>query len=789
MMTVEDTYRDLFRRATGGGTPHPYQERLATAVELPSVLHVPTGAGKTLAVLTAWLHRRFHANEGTRERTPRRLVYVLPMRVLVEQVWRVVDDALDDLGLTAEEVGRHLLIGGQGRAADDWARHPERPAVLVGTVDMLVSRALNRGYAAGRSRWPVDFGLLNGDCLWVLDETQLMGVAAITAAQLDGLREKLGTHRPCHTMWMSATVDTGALGTIDRPDVGEVLTLAPDDLAGDLGRRLRARKVLERREGDIASIVAAEHTPGTLTLAVHNTVKAAVETHHRLRRRPPPGGPELLLLHSRFRPPDRRWRTDRLLAPVPPGGRVVTATQVVEAGVDISARLLVTEVAPWSSVVQRLGRCNRAGELEHGLVRWVEPKRAEPYADAELTAARAALLRHEGADVSPHAVSALRVDQPPPAAPAVLRRRDLLDLFDTAPDLSGGDLDVSRFVRDVEDVDCRVFWRSWEGDEPPPERGAAAPDELCPAPAGDLRRLLDAGRRGYAWDPLLDRWQRLRGVDVRPGRVVMLPASAGGYTSGTGWDPGSKEPVEVLTASDERPEANRADPDASIGRWIDLATHSRDVEAEAGAIVAAALDGSTPPEAAEAVRLAARGHDVGKALPRWQEALLAGVETEAERAERQATIWAKSARPVRTGQRSPRHELASALALLETGWLAGRLGEPWADLALFLVAAHHGKARLTIRPWPDDQDGHVLGLRDGDQLPAVELDGLSLPALELDLGTLRMGDGKRGGSWAGRMLRLRDDPAVGPFRMAHLEALLRAADWRASEREEQDGDG
>jgi len=41
-------------------------------------------------------------------------------------------------------------------------------------------------------------------------------------------------------------------------------------------------------------------------------------------------------------------------------------------------------------------------------------------------------------------------------------------------------------------------------------------------------------------------------------------------------------------------------------------------------------------------------------------------------------------------------------------------------------------------------------------------------------------DGKP--SWAERMLALRDDPSLGlgPFRLAFLEALLRAADMRAS---------
>src|SRR5262249_2328831 len=145
----------------------------------------------------------------------------------------------------------------------------------------------------------------------------------------------------------------------------------------------------------------------------------------------------LLLLHSRFRPPDRRRLTGLLLAPVPPGGRVVSATQVIEAGVDVSAPLLVPEGGPWSSLVQRLGRCTRRGELERGLVRWVEPVRPEPYEPADLEPARVALRDLEGEDLSPLALSALQVVQSPPPVPAVVRRRDLLDLFDTAPDLSG----------------------------------------------------------------------------------------------------------------------------------------------------------------------------------------------------------------------------------------------------------------------------------------------------------------------------------------------------------------
>jgi CRISPR-associated endonuclease/helicase Cas3 len=75
-----------------------------------------------------------------------------------------------------------------GQDADEWDLHPECPAILIGTQDMLLSRALNHGYGMSRYRWPMHFGLLNNDALWVSDETQLMGVGVETSAQLDGFR-------------------------------------------------------------------------------------------------------------------------------------------------------------------------------------------------------------------------------------------------------------------------------------------------------------------------------------------------------------------------------------------------------------------------------------------------------------------------------------------------------------------------------------------------------------------------------------------------------------------------
>ncbi|MGH8587833.1 MAG: DEAD/DEAH box helicase, partial [Gammaproteobacteria bacterium] len=184
-------FDDWFDRATGGRgrTPFPYQRALAECNALPELLEVPTGTGKTAAAILAWLWRR-----RTRPKeTPRRLVYCLPMRVLVEQTRGCAVRWLSNLGLlageatfagerleryrvdwsTADGVAVVTLMGGEAKR--DWREHPEQEQIIVGTQDMLLSRALNRGFAMPPQEWPVDFGLLNVDALWVLDEVQLMG--------------------------------------------------------------------------------------------------------------------------------------------------------------------------------------------------------------------------------------------------------------------------------------------------------------------------------------------------------------------------------------------------------------------------------------------------------------------------------------------------------------------------------------------------------------------------------------------------------------------------------------
>ncbi len=237
------TFDEFFEEATKS-PPYPYQCRVATAAELAELIRAPTGAGKTAAVILGWLWRRHFAKPEVQRATPRRLVYCLPMRVLVEQTVGEAKKWLDALGL---DTPIDVLMGGV--EVGDWSLHPERPAILIGTQDMLLSRALNRGYAASRFHWPVDFGHLNNDCLWVFDEPQLMGNGVATSAQLAGLRAALGTFGPCPSLWMSATLEPAWLDTVDFAGRrgGPPLELAEADYdpARPLHKRMTAEKTLQ----------------------------------------------------------------------------------------------------------------------------------------------------------------------------------------------------------------------------------------------------------------------------------------------------------------------------------------------------------------------------------------------------------------------------------------------------------------------------------------------------------------------------------------------------------------
>ncbi|MEB2340678.1 MAG: CRISPR-associated endonuclease Cas3'' [Flavobacteriia bacterium] len=803
----------FFERATGY-PPYPYQQALAGGDAgkpcAPYLIDIPTGLGKTAAVVLAWLWNRVVLQ---RIDWPRRLAYCLPMRTLVEQTENEVKGWIGNLlknpnGLTEETVADlswlrdHspvILMGGEELDSErkEWDLYPEKPAILIGTQDMLLSRALNRGYGMSRYRWPVHFALLNNDCLWVMDETQLMGVGVETSAQLDGFRHdpNMPTAGNCPTWWMSATLFSGRLDTVDHrpPEAGWPWMRLSDkertDPHGHPYKLFNATKKVfkapfaltkENKKAypaKLAQFIKEKHVEGALTLVVVNRVSRAQEIHTALttvrKGQQPLYDPQRVgLIHSRFRRKDRE-KGEQLMHGE--GDRIIIATQAVEAGVDVSARVLITELAPWASLVQRFGRCNRRAGYTDAWIYWVDiewegekDESARPYQTGELTEARKAMRTLD--DASPGKLSQVKVPEREVVRP-VVRRRDLVDLFDTTPDICGQDIDISRYIRDGNDTDVQFFWRLVPDDGPSPEERVPAHDELCRVAIGDAVKFFGKkGIRAWRWDHLEKRWAKAD--KPLPGTAYLLDAKAGGYSGPLGWTGEAKDKPTPLEHAEAPPhEANGDDKGTFNRKWETLTEHTVNVVGMMEAILPAiGVNGQT----GTALTNAAWWHDMGK----LHEAFKAMMQENGQ--EKPGGPWAKSPHNTRQKERPGfRHELASALAWL----LSAPSDATERDLTAYLIAAHHGKVRLSIRSWPNEKepaDGRLFarGVWDRDPLPAITLGPHTIPAVALDLSFMHMGEGPHGPSWLARVTALRD--RFGPFLLAYLETLLRAADARAS---------
>ena len=338
------------------------------------------------------------------------------------------------------------------------------------------------------------------------------------------------------------------------------------------------------------------------------------------------------------------------------------------------------------------------------------------------------------------------------------------------------DLDISRFIRDGEERDVHVFWRAFEG-APDSTHPRPARDELCAVPFLALRSWTDSGRHAWRWDPLDGAWGAVKRDQIVPGGVFMLRAADGGYTTERGWDAKSPEPVLVvaLATSLEGPEEEiDSDPLSELGAWVPLAMHGVDTRNAVSEVIDALAIADLP---AGAVTRAAHAHDLGKVHFVFQETMRRGYPGSDDH-----TVWAKSGGRARHSRRGFRHELASALAWLVRGEDDDR------DLIAYLLAAHHGKVRLSLRALPTDEVpsdcrvAHARGVWDGETLPDVDLgDGFVFPSTVLSLAPMWMGRHEGKPSWIERVIALRN--RYGPFRLAYLEALVRAADVRASMRE------
>lgn len=147
-------------------------------------------------------------------------------------------------------------------------------------------------------------------------------------------------------------------------------------------------------EGDALAAVLEAYHAGRKILWVCNQVDRCQQIARMLESEVAETD-DLLCYHSRFRLKDRKNIHETVInrfKSVELRGLMLVTTQVCEMSLDLDADLLVTDLAPIPSLIQRMGRCCRAQDAMNvkrtGQVLILEPQNEKPYEPIELEAAR-----------------------------------------------------------------------------------------------------------------------------------------------------------------------------------------------------------------------------------------------------------------------------------------------------------------------------------------------------------------------------------------------------------------
>ena len=441
MMPHPTTFDEWFVRLTGQ-SPFPWQMSLYrefAACRFPSCCDLPTGLGKT-SVIAIWLIARIlHP-----EHIPRRLVYVVNRRTVVDQTTFEVErlrESLDTCTFIPLESRAMALSTLRGQYADnrDWSTDPSRPAVIVGTVDMIGSRMLFSGYGVGFKAKPLQAGFLGQDALLVHDESHLEPAFQNTIEGVVAEQHRSGEWRPLRVMALSATARSAV-------PASSVLRLTAEDLRHPIvGQRLHAHKAIHLDPVDdekklladaIVRKAVAHGRSGGAVLVFATKVDDVVTIAARLRKdglacQQLTGtlrGLERDALaksdpvFQRFLPPKSRNPSIKAVE----GTVCLVCTSAGEVGVDMSADHMVSDLSTFERMAQRFGRVNRYGERDDTRIDVIYPEKFDE--DHQLTPARKAtldLLRRLDGDASPLNLGTLDASArqaafaPPPRVPPV----------------------------------------------------------------------------------------------------------------------------------------------------------------------------------------------------------------------------------------------------------------------------------------------------------------------------------------------------------------------------------
>jgi len=552
---------------------------------------------------------------------PRKLIYVVNRRTVVDQtsdevlemLKRLEDlpikSQLADLAVIDAEGSPVAVSTLRGQMADNrlWSADPCRPAIIVGTVDMIGSRLLFGGYRIGFKLRPLHAGFLGQDAVLIHDEAHLEPAFQQLLEEIEAQQERDEEAGKLRVVALTAT-QRG-----DKP----AFELEDDDLAHSvLAQRINARKNLRLHPVDSKAVVekivertlAHQGSGEPILVYVRNVADVKKVVAAIGGKGQPMEGKVLTLTGTmrgferdglEFQPVFRRFLPDK--ESDIDGTVCLVCTSAGEVGVNLSAKHLVCDLTTFESMAQRFGRVNRFGdpkELPEGQQTWIDvvhPKKLDEKArDFEALARTLEILNELNGDASPRALGEISAEKRRDAFSPLPEIPKVSDILFDAWTLTSirkplpGRPPLEPFLHGITDADppqTQVAWRAEveliDGDlltlHPAEELLADYPlkpqELLCDRSDrvfAELKKIANRiakdGQNPRVWlvdmesgvqfkrgagKPLTISWLIEQGKEAIENKTLLLPPKVGGLDSAGFLSGSEKPPKESLDVADE----------------------------------------------------------------------------------------------------------------------------------------------------------------------------------------------------------------------------------------------
>lgn len=371
MAVTEDQVAAFFQQLTGF-TPYQFQPEtiLKLLARQDVLLRAPTGAGKTETAIAPFLF----AKASNCCDFPNKLIYVVPLRTLANSLRQRAETLIARWSALYPHVRPPVVTLQTGE-------NPEDPRfegdIIFCTIDQMLSSFLNIPYSVGRGSANVNAGAIFASYL-VFDELHLLDPERSFATVLKVLEQVRGISP---VLMMSATLTQElveqmlqTVATIESTHVSAYPSLAQVqvsnlDLQATEGNRCRTFRAIATPLSAQAILDDIHQRDRRRVIVICNTVLQAQKLFRELRDLDARDDLSITLLHSRFLPQDRAQKETHLRqvfaqdwqAQLDAGCQVLIATQVIEAGINITCEVMHTQLCPMNALLQRAGRCARFG--------------------------------------------------------------------------------------------------------------------------------------------------------------------------------------------------------------------------------------------------------------------------------------------------------------------------------------------------------------------------------------------------------------------------------------------